>query len=83
MLLEKSELAREALRTRSPLLSVRERQILVLVDGRRTVAALQALLGAAVERELDGLRARALVQGVVQERGVHAASRPGSGLSYR
>lgn len=84
MLLEKTELAREALRTRSPLLSVRERQLLVLVDGRRTVAELRALMGEAVERELDALHSRAFVQGVAQERAVHpAAAKPGGAGAFR
>lgn len=63
MLLEKTESARAAMQSRSPLLSVRERQILVMVNGKRTVAELKAMLGEGVEQELDSLRARALVQG--------------------
>lgn len=66
MSLVKTEKGKDALQTRDPALSARDRQIVVLSNGERSVSTFIALMGAAVEQDIQ----RLMANGYLQESGL-------------
>lgn len=62
MLLHRTELAAQALRSRCPSLGVIDRQILILANGRHSVADLLDMLGLKARSHIAALQARGLLR---------------------